>query len=243
MPPISSTESPTPDLRTVRGTALRSARSAVRLSARELADRVNLRTDGSDITQHAIYAYESGKVLLSREMGVRVAEALNLHPGELLAGEPDFKAPAVDPATGRTAPADKEAARWLALAGAVLPVSTVLHRLLDGRKVFDSDIDGFIKVFHLLQTDLAAVTSAPQADTLRGPTGLDQPTDPAATVLTACETLADTVENALENLVESGPSPVRAAKACSTAANAIREAADELAGKLKLANKAYGVEG
>ncbi|MEE9403713.1 MAG: hypothetical protein V3V20_02365 [Algisphaera sp.] len=229
----------TPDLRTLRGAALRAARNAAALSARDLADRINLRTSGSDITQHAIYAYESGKVLLSREMGVRVAQALSLHPGELLAGEPDFKQP-TSPANASQAHSP-EAARWLKLAQASLPVANVAARLLGTRMLGDSRIDGFLQVFHLLLTDLTAATTSPLTTVLDGPTGRDQANDAATAVLTACRDLNAATESALENLVQPNPSPVAAHKACSAAANALRSAADQLAECLIVANKAYGV--
>lgn len=77
-------------LRASRGSALRKARKAAALSAEELARFVNERTAGSDVTRHAIYSYEQGKVLLSREVGHRIADALHLHPGQLLLGDPDY---------------------------------------------------------------------------------------------------------------------------------------------------------
>ncbi len=82
--------SPPAQTREQRGLALKKARAAAGLTAVDLAQRVNDRTAGSDITHHAIYSYERGKVLLSREVGLRIAHTLNLHPGELLLGDPDF---------------------------------------------------------------------------------------------------------------------------------------------------------
>ena len=80
-------------IREQRGLALKKARTVAGLTAMDLAQRVNDRTAGSDITHHAIYSYERGKVLLSREVGTRIAQTLNLHPGELLLGDPDFAPP------------------------------------------------------------------------------------------------------------------------------------------------------
>ncbi len=78
------------DIRAARGAALRSARAAAGLSARELVERVNTRTPGSDLTDHALYAYERGRVLLSAEVAGRVAKVLKTPVGELLAGDPDY---------------------------------------------------------------------------------------------------------------------------------------------------------
>ena len=92
----SQTSSPSNSTRDHRGQALKRARTAAGLSAMDLAERVNQRTAGSDLTHHAIYSYERGKVLLSREVGTRIAQTLNLHPGELLWGDPDFDRPAAE---------------------------------------------------------------------------------------------------------------------------------------------------
>lgn len=81
---------PAAELRRLRGDALRGARTAAGLSARKLVERVNSRTRGSDLTTDAIYSYEKGRVLLSREVGERVAAALRVPLGSLLVGDPDF---------------------------------------------------------------------------------------------------------------------------------------------------------
>ena len=89
------------EVRQARGAALKQARRGSGLSARKLVERVNARTAGSDITEHAIYAYESGRVQLSREVAERVAEVLKVSLGGLLVGDPDFEAapaPAPPPA-------------------------------------------------------------------------------------------------------------------------------------------------
>ncbi|MEM8783534.1 MAG: helix-turn-helix transcriptional regulator [Planctomycetota bacterium] len=83
------------DLKRQRGEVLRQARREAGLSARKLADRINTRTPGSGLTDNAIYAYESGRVLLSREVAERVSAVLNVRLGELLVGDPDFTDAAV----------------------------------------------------------------------------------------------------------------------------------------------------
>lgn len=90
-------------VRDARGLALKKARKAAGLSAERLAQYVNDRTRGSDVTRHAIYSYEQGKVLLSREVGHRIADALHLHPGQLLLGDPDYPTPPA-PAPGNLPP-------------------------------------------------------------------------------------------------------------------------------------------
>lgn len=90
---ISSSE----QMRAIRGSALKQARKASGLSAERLAQFVNDRTVGSDLTRHAIYSYEQGKVLLSREVGHRIATALQLHPGKLLLGDPEYAPPGSTP--------------------------------------------------------------------------------------------------------------------------------------------------
>ncbi len=78
------------DLKRQRGGVLRQVRREAGLSARKLADRINARTPGSDLTDNAIYAYESGRVLLSREVAERISAVLKVSLGELLIGDPDF---------------------------------------------------------------------------------------------------------------------------------------------------------
>lgn len=78
------------DLKQIRGDALRQARRQAGLSARKLADRINDRTPGSDLTDNAIYAYENGRVLLGREIAERIVVVLKVPMGRLLAGDPDF---------------------------------------------------------------------------------------------------------------------------------------------------------
>ena len=76
-------------IRNARGDALRSAREQAHLSARALAGRVNSRTEGPTITDHAIYSYERGKVLLPADLARRLARVLRVPEAELLAGDPD----------------------------------------------------------------------------------------------------------------------------------------------------------
>ncbi|MEL7088281.1 MAG: helix-turn-helix domain-containing protein [Planctomycetota bacterium] len=101
MTPHTSAPNPQAAVRRGRGQALKRARKAAGLTAQDLAQRVNDLTVGSDITHHAIYSYERGKVLLSREVGHRVAEALSIHPGQLLLGDPDYR-PAPAPGSSLT---------------------------------------------------------------------------------------------------------------------------------------------
>jgi DNA-binding XRE family transcriptional regulator len=98
MPTDFPVDTDAPTTRDLRGAALKRARTTAGLTALDLAQRVNQRTAGSDLTHHAIYSYERGKVLLSQETGLRIAETLNLHPGELLLGDPDY-APSGTPGT------------------------------------------------------------------------------------------------------------------------------------------------
>ena len=116
----SDSSQPAVQTREQRGLALKKARTGAGLTAMDLAQRVNDRTAGSDITHHAIYSYERGKVLLSREVGLRIAQTLNLHPGELLVGDPDFATappsrppsspPSSPPAPHSASPSDAHAA-------------------------------------------------------------------------------------------------------------------------------------
>jgi len=62
-----------------RGKALRKARIAVEMSAAGLAERM-----GGMLSAAAIYAYESGRVMLSSERAVRIAGILGVEPKELL---------------------------------------------------------------------------------------------------------------------------------------------------------------
>lgn len=78
------------DVRLIRGEALRAARTQAHLSARALAQRVNSRNNGTALTDHAIYSYERGKVLLAPEVAKRLASILRIAASELLIGDPDY---------------------------------------------------------------------------------------------------------------------------------------------------------
>lgn len=146
--------SPPDQIRTVRGLALKRARKTAGLSAERLAQFVNERTPGSDVTRHAIYSYEQGKVLLSREVGHRIASALQLHPGQLLLGDPEYGPPTDQAITNAGADADV-ALRVALVRGAqgVLEPGRVLVRLLGQAKLGRVDISGYLDVFHLLLED------------------------------------------------------------------------------------------
>jgi len=235
-PPSSSPATPhapdKADLRSVRGAALRAARNLAGLSAPKLADRVNERTrGGSPVSKDAIYAYESGKVLLPHEVGVRIATVLNLHPGELLAGDPDFRDAAPDTPTPTSAPARPAAntptARWLGLAGQPVSVARVLARVLDARPMGDTSAKGFVSVFQLLLADLKAVTGHAVADTVRH-AQRGEGWDHLADVLTAAEAGAAAVTTHFRELLKRDPDELDAEQAGERAAEALRELAAEL---------------
>jgi transcriptional regulator with XRE-family HTH domain len=208
----------TPELSTRRrrGDALKQARTTAGLSAMGLADRVNQRTAGSDLTHHAIYSYERGKVLLSREVGLRIAQTLNLHPGELLRGDPDFETPsntAHDPAAAEFAIGSagaNDAAVGLSLdqriqlskaARVVLPAGNLLYRLLDTAQIGRSSVAGYLDVFHLLLRDLQAVLDSPAGRDVRAH-GLDEGNDAPHQLVQACTRLLRDTEKGLRDLVE-----------------------------------------
>lgn len=78
------------DIKSRRGDALRAARRQAMLSARELADRVNSRSEKASLTDHAIYSYERGRVLLGRDVARRLAAVLDVPLAELLVGDPEY---------------------------------------------------------------------------------------------------------------------------------------------------------
>ena len=103
-------------VRRARGAALRAARRAAGLSARALAEQVNARTRGSDVTTDAVYSYENGRVLLSQELAERFATTLEIPVEQLVKHVPGHPstdvAPAPAPAPGRAgADPDADAAR------------------------------------------------------------------------------------------------------------------------------------
>jgi len=231
---------PAPDkanLRTVRGGALRAARNLAGLSAPKLADRVNERTrGGSPVSKDAIYAYESGKVLLPHEVGVRIAAVLNLHPGELLAGDPDFR----DPGTSAPAspPADTPTARWLGLAARPIAVASVLARVLEARQMGDTSAKGFVSVFQLLLADLKHVTAHTVADTVRAAERREG-WDHLATVLTASEHGIEAVNEHFRELLKRDPDELTAEQAAKRAANVLRTLAEDLETAVTGANRLY----
>ncbi len=247
LPPVDHpTPAPATDpaaLRLTRGRALREARNLAGLSAPKLADRVNERTrGGSPVSKDAIYAYESGKVLLPHEVGVRLATVLNLHPGELLAGDPDFRDPTrdADPATaGTTRPvADTPTARWLALAGQPVGVARVMARVLDARRMGDTSAQGFVSVFHLLQADLRAVTTHTVADSVRKAERREG-WDSLANVLTAADQGLNNVNEHFRTLLKKDPDVLDAETHAQHAAAALREFAVELETAVNQAGRRY----
>ena len=230
-------------LRSVRGNALRVARNRAGLSAPKLADRVNERTrGGSPLSKDAIYAYESGKVLLPHEVGVRLAAVLNLHPGELLAGDPDFREPAAvagPPATDAARPADDTpTARWLALAERPVGVARVLARVLDARRMGDTSAQGFLSVFQLLQADLRAVTTHTVADTVRQAERREG-WDSLANVLTASDNGLEAVNEHFRTLLKKDPDVLDAEKDAEKAATALRKLAVTIETEVTQANRRY----
>lgn len=247
-PPVAPPTSDPAALRRVRGNALRAARNLAGLSAPKLADRVNERTrGGSPISKDAIYAYESGKVLLPHEVGVRLATVLNLHPGELLAGDPDFRdacSPAAAPTDALTTPpgttpaADTPTARWLKLAGQPVAVARVLARVVDARRMGDTSAKGFVSVFHLLQADLQAVIGHTVADTVRKAERREG-WDNLANVLTAAERGAATAKTHFRTLLKKDPDVLDAEDDGKKAATALRAFAVELGAAVTQANRIY----
>jgi len=77
-------------LRRSRGEALREARHRAGLSAKQVIDRLTERGTGNPISAQAIYSYEKGNVLLSREVAERLAPVLAVPLTRLLVGDPDF---------------------------------------------------------------------------------------------------------------------------------------------------------
>ena len=229
-------------LRTVRGRALRAARNLAGLSAPKLADRVNERTrGGSPVSKDAIYAYESGKVLLPHEVGVRLAAVLNLHPGELLAGDPDFREPG-GAAAGTDVPvrpaADTPTARWLKLAHESIAVARVLARVLEARRMGDTSAQGFVSVFQLLQADLDAVVDHEVANTVRK-AERNERWDNLASVLTAATAGLETVENHFRKLLKKDPELLAAEEDAKAAVADLREFAVEMQTAITQGDKLY----
>lgn len=254
MPPIHDNTSVTPSLplhdaapapnaaalRSARGAALRTARNLAGLSAQKLADRVNERTrGGSSISKDAIYAYEAGKVLLPHEVGVRLAAVLNLHPGELLAGDPDFRDPAQGAATDKARPqADTPTARWLHLAKEPVAVARVLSRILDARPMGDTRTQGFTSVFQILQTDLQAVIQHPIADAVRDARRSAE-WDSLANVLTAVQDGLQAVKADFRKLLKKDCDPLDADTLAQEVARTLRQHAVTLETAITQANRLY----
>ncbi|MEO1236250.1 MAG: helix-turn-helix transcriptional regulator [Planctomycetota bacterium] len=222
--------------RSVRGAALRHHRQAAGLSAKDLAQRVNDRTAGSDLTHHAVYSYESGKVLLSREVGHRIAKALNLHPSQLLLGDPDFEtvAPASAddtpgpqhelspaPGAGRTS----AAAELAQAVTRVLPVGEVLLRLTGTLKIGRLDAGGYLDVFHLLLEDLRTLNESPAARAVEalGPTDGNEP---RFQLVATAKALHRHVESLLKRLID--PSTELPSKRHEDCLRDVKEIAEEL---------------
>ncbi|MEM8738127.1 MAG: helix-turn-helix domain-containing protein [Planctomycetota bacterium] len=214
--------------RLTRGAALKRARAAAGLTATELAQRVNDRTAGSGITHHAIYSYERGKVLLSREFGHRLAQVLNLHPGELLIGDPDYAStptpppeqsadavhaeapPPTEPDPRASSPAS-DGDRWrrvqLVRAGEqARPVATVTVRLLRTLKLGRLDAEGFIDLFHLLLEDLAAMTAGRAAEAV-DELGRVEGNDALVQLLTSARRLEKQAESLFKSLIDGSDDP------------------------------------
>ncbi|MEM1445509.1 MAG: helix-turn-helix transcriptional regulator, partial [Planctomycetota bacterium] len=143
------------DLKHQRGEVLRQARREAGLSARKLADRINTRTPGSDLTDNAIYAYESGRVLLSREVGERIAAVLSVRLGDLLVGDPDFAEPADSAEAGENAErrGDPACDRLHPLVVDVLRTGRTLVRMLGYPRIDLASPAGFLHGFELLASD------------------------------------------------------------------------------------------
>ncbi len=170
------------NLKSRRGQVLRSARKHAGLSARRLAERINDRTAGSDLTENAIYAYESGRVLLSREAAERIAEVLRLPVGHLLVGDPDYAVlpsaspgsstedVAVLPGLSHAGLSPAEVAAWRAACTALAPLG---QRLVDATGVLCRQLEvprfslpspaGFSASFELVAADARFLSEHPEA--------------------------------------------------------------------------------
>lgn len=158
--------------RQARGAALRSARALAGLSAQALVDRVNGRTRGSDLTLHAIYSYEKGRVLLGRDAAERIAEVLKVPVGELLVGDPDFAGSATQPdAAGEASPGGGAGADRLRMARQVLldhaellqESAQVLRRQLERARAGSTKAGDFVASFNLVMDDARQVIDSPTA--------------------------------------------------------------------------------
>ncbi len=240
------------NVRAARGAALKKARKAAGLSAERLAQFVNDRTAGSDLTRHAIYSYEQAKVLLSREVGHRIATALQLHPGKLLLGDPEYAQPTDSPPT--TAPArfavDVPQAETstqgvpvvvrvelITAAQRTLAPVEVLVRLLQKAKLGRVDIAGYLDVFHLLLEDTLPLTRSSAFEEVR--TFGDEPGNEAPYALTQAVLQLHAVADAtLKRLIDPGhESPTGLFDYCEKQTAALAELAKTIRGEIDACNK------
>ena len=236
-------------MRAARGSALKNARKAAGLSAERLAQFVNERTAGSAITKHAIYSYEQGKVLLSREVGHRIATALQLHPGQLLLGDPEYAPPGSRHATdgGRAAmdqaqllhegvPVAVRIELVTAAQRTVAPLD-VLVRLLQKAKLGRVEIAGYLDVFHLLLEDALPLTRSAAFEEVRA--FGDEPGNEAPYALAeAVLQLHSLVDATLKRLIDPiHESPTALHEYCQTQTAALAELAKTLRGEIDACNK------
>ncbi|MEM1027168.1 MAG: helix-turn-helix transcriptional regulator [Planctomycetota bacterium] len=239
-------------IRAVRGSALKQARKAAGLSAERLAQFVNDRTVGSDLTRHAIYSYEQGKVLLSREVGHRIATALQLHPGQLLLGDPEY-AP-TPPGSSQSASDALETLRENATvsgggvdvglrvelvmgAQRLLPVAEVLVRLLQKNKLGRVEIAGYLDVFHLLLEDTLPLTRSNaflEIQDFGDAPGNEHPFALAAAV-SRLHGLADAMLKRL--IAPDRESPVSLYEYCETQTQALGKLTQTIRGEIDACNK------
>ena len=177
-----SASDPALDPRRARGAALRACRREAGLSARELAEQINARTRGSDVTTDAIYSYENGRVLLSQELAERIAATLEVRAAVLLepaAGAATGASPTT-PAAPATAPAPEALAAARADGEALGRVLMVREILLSRARAVQRSVEMYadqLSAFHahvltregltgaetMLRVALRAQTEAPEA--------------------------------------------------------------------------------
>lgn len=240
-------------LRASRGEALRKARKSAALSAERLAEFVNERTAGSAITKHAIYSYEQGKVLLSREVGHRIATALQLHPGQLLLGDPEYanssgntnpqnnirQATADDrdsPPATQGLPVATRVELVIAAQRTLAPLD-VLVRLLSKAKLGRVDIQGYLDVFHLLLEDTQPLSRSVALQDIHGfgdQPGNEAPYALAEAVLELHELANATLKRLIEPTLDS---PTSLYEYCQTQTAALDVLAKQIDGQIKACNK------
>lgn len=234
-------------MRAARGLALKNARKSAALSAERLAQFVNERTAGSAITKHAIYSYEQGKVLLSREVGHRIATALQLHPGQLLLGDPEYAAPATggsDAAVGAQEVAAVDSGVEVALrvdlvvgAQRLLPVARVLVRLLRKSKLGRVDIAGYLDVFHLLLEDTHPLTRSQALNDILAFGDAPGNEHPYA-LAQAVARLHEVADRTLKRLISPDrESPVSLFDYCESQTNRLGALAQTIRGEIDACNK------